>query len=485
MKVKRYDIELRPDSTRVLYRPFIGMSGERMLRIIARVQSLSEEEVQLEYKKVMEDFHNRHLELHDFLLKNYKLIHPMLIKDQVMSEERKLLLGAFFTQEYSLESAALFNPSMIWHPDQSELPEGAKRFIISLRATGEGHISSISFRSGIVTANGAIKMDAPSQFVTLPKPKPDIEYNKKLFTLKLGELGLYNEVSTMVMDKLDNNFTLKRLNEVINFYKRQDHFNSGKFYTVTNGMITLAQSNYKVKFLESQDISQRTIFPYAPAEVNGIEDARFVEFTDDDGEKTFYAMYTAYDGKVILPQMLETRDFLEFDISTLNGPAIENKGLALFPRKINGKYMMISRQDNESMFIMESDNIHFWYNKEILVKPAYPWEFVQIGNCGSPIETDEGWILLTHGVGPMREYAIGAVLLDLKDPKKVIGRLAEPLLAPNENEREGYVPNVVYSCGGQIHNDRLYIPYAMSDYASTFASVSVKELLKELKKNKI
>jgi predicted GH43/DUF377 family glycosyl hydrolase len=224
------------------------------------------------------------------------------------------------------------------------------------------------------------------------------------------------------------------------------------------------------------------IFPVSPVETKGMEDARFVRFVEDDGELKYFATYTAFDGKVILPQLLQTNDFLRFKISTLNGPESKNKGMALFPRRIHGNYAMLSRQDNENVFIMFSDHLHFWYTKEILLKPSYPWEFVQIGNCGSPIETDEGWLVLTHGVGPMRKYSIGAVLLDLDDPSRVIGRLTEPLLSPDDNEREGYVPNVVYSCGSVIHGNDLIIPYAMSDYASTFALVSLKSLIEELKR---
>jgi predicted GH43/DUF377 family glycosyl hydrolase len=254
----------------------------------------------------------------------------------------------------------------------------------------------------------------------------------------------------------------------------------GQNQITAKGILSLAQSNYEVVYTPEQRLSERIIFPSTPAEINGIEDARFVQFQYDDGRMTYYATYTAYDGEVILPQLLETPDFLHFEIHTLNGPAVQNKGMALFPRKINGLYVMLSRQDNENIFLMYSDQIHFWYAKEVLLKPTYPWEFVQLGNCGSPIETEAGWLVLSHGVGPMRKYAIGAFLLDLRDPSQVIGRLREPLLSPNEDEREGYVPNVVYSCGGLIHGRELIIPYAISDYATTFATVSLDELLTEL-----
>ena len=242
-------------------------------------------------------------------------------------------------------------------------------------------------------------------------------------------------------------------------------------------MLTLVLANYEIVFSPELNLSERIVFPSSPTETNGIEDARFVEFQDDDGSHRYYATYTAFDGKVILPQILETEDFTRFKASTLNGPEVRNKGLALFPRKVNGLYAMLSRQDNENIYLMYSDMLHFWYTKQQIAKPTYGWEFVQLGNCGSPLETEAGWLVLTHGVGPMRKYAMGAFLLDLNDPSRVIGRLEEPLLEPNANEREGYVPNVVYSCGGVIHNGELIIPYAMSDYASTFATIPVDTIL--------
>jgi predicted GH43/DUF377 family glycosyl hydrolase len=247
-----------------------------------------------------------------------------------------------------------------------------------------------------------------------------------------------------------------------------------------SGIRALAEANYEVSYPTEHDLSERVIFPCSPAEANGIEDARFVQFFDDDGTSRYFATYTAYDGRVILPQFLETTDFLHFKINTLNGSGVANKGMALFPRKLDSQYAMISRQDNENLYLMLSDNIHFWHDKQLLVAPAHSWEFVQLGNCGSPIETEAGWLVLTHGVGAMRRYCIGAMLLDRDDPFRVIGRLDEPLISPTENEREGYVPNVVYSCGGQIHGDHLILPYAMSDYASRFAIVSLERLLELL-----
>jgi predicted GH43/DUF377 family glycosyl hydrolase len=248
-------------------------------------------------------------------------------------------------------------------------------------------------------------------------------------------------------------------------------------HRASRGMLLLAESNYEVRFAPGKPVSQRVIFPSTPSQSNGIEDARFVRFEKDDGAFTYYATYTAYDGKIILPQLLETPDFIHFKFFTLNGPAVQNKGMALFPRKIDGHYAMLSRQDDENILLMFSDNIHFWHTSKVLLSPAEPWEFIKMGNCGSPIETKAGWLVLSHGVGAMRKYCLGAFLLDLKDPTRVLGRLRAPLLAPNEAEREGYVPNVVYTCGALLHGRELFNPYAMSDSATTFATVNVEELL--------
>lgn len=446
---------------------------------MARIMTIPEEQVEQQIEQVLSEFSERHQKLAQFFLKRFEQARRYLITDQALSEARKLLIGAYFSQEYSLESAALFNPSMVWHPDQSDLPEGSRRFILSLRATGEGHISSITFRTGVIDATNQITINEPTRFVTAPELVPNPSYEKALFERKLFELGLANDFSDRVMTGLEESFTMNELEASICSALYQSR-PEGQNQMTAKGLLSLAKSNYEVIYTPEQRLSERIIFPSTPAEINGIEDARFVEFHDDDSQATYYATYTAYDGEIILPQLLETPDFLHFKIYTLNGPAVQNKGMALFPRKINGLYVMLSRQDNENIYLMYSDHVHFWYTKEILLKPTYPWEFVQMGNCGSPIETEAGWLVLSHGVGPMRKYAIGAFLLDLHDPSRVIGRLREPLLSPTEDEREGYVPNVVYSCGGLIHGRELIIPYAISDYASTFATVNLDDLLNEL-----
>lgn len=477
MDVKRTGITLRPTSSRVMIRPFEVPSEGRVERIIARVSSLPETQVERLLEAVMRDFRARHQRTREFFLHRFEQVRKHLVTDQPLSENRQLLIGSYFTLEYALESAALFNPSMVWHPDQSNVPTGSRRFIVSLRATGEGHISSISFRSGVIDGENRIRIDEPTRFVVAPDLVPNVVYEKALFYRKLTELEINGPFTQLVMAALGETFTLDDLTRATRNVLRHNRSRQHEFEPIATTMVVLAKANYETRFDPNLNVSERIIFPSSPTETNGIEDARFVRFTHPDGRVCYYATYTAYDGRVTLPQMLETEDFFHFKVSTLNGPEVKNKGFALFPRMVNGQYAMLSRQDNENIFLMYSDMPHFWYTKELIAKPTYPWEFVQLGNCGSPIETEAGWLVLTHGVGPMRKYAMGAFLLDLNDPARVIGRLENPLLEPDATEREGYVPNVVYSCGGLVHGRELVIPYAMSDYASTFATVPLDDVL--------
>lgn len=474
--VKRLNRILEPSQERVLIRPFIPDSEERRYRIIARIMTLSDKEVTERLSEVMADFNKRHHDIEGVLLDHFSMVKQWCITDATMSRERQVLTGAYFTQEYSLESAALFNPSIVPHPDQSGLSEGEERFIMSLRATGEGHISSIVFREGVVSWDADIRLKGAARFVTEPERKTVQVYEKELFIKKLAELDIENDFSSMVMDALLDQFTLSDLNKQLEHFKRKLP-SSGEIEHTVRSILTLAYSNYEVSFDPSAETSEKAIFPFTPSQSNGLEDARFVPFDDDQEGRKYYGTYTAFDGKTILPQILETEDFISFKFITLNGPGVKNKGMALFPRKIDGNYAMLSRQDNENIYLMYSDNIHFWYEPQKIVRPTYSWEFVQMGNCGSPIETDQGWIVLSHGVGPMRRYCIGAFLLDLDDPSRVIGRLRHPLIEPDENEREGYVPNVVYTCGALKHGERLIIPYAMSDYATGFAVAEVNDIL--------
>ncbi|HEY6272315.1 MAG TPA: glycoside hydrolase family 130 protein [Terriglobales bacterium] len=475
--VERANVTLYPDRTRVLLRPFHAMSDQRAITICAEVAALPECQVYALWEQVLTEFGERHLKIRTFFRRRFQEVRPYLLTDDKLSEERELLLGAYFSHEYSLEATALFNPSIVPHPDQSAVPPGSLRFILSLRATGEGHVSSIVFRTGSLDANGKIKIEAHSRYSLEPAPAPNVTYNKQLFERKLQDLGLEGGFSLQALKTLDDSLTLDELSSGISLALSQLRAPNLETEGVAKNILILAQSNYEVQFAPDTALSERVLFPATPAQSNGIEDARFVAFHDEDGTRTYYATYTAYDGRVIQPQFLETPDFLHFKFLTLSGPAIKNKGLALFPRKIKGRYVMLGRQDYENIYVMYSDHLHFWHTAQLILKPAFPWEFIQLGNCGSPIETEAGWLVLSHGVGPMRKYCIGALLLDLDDPTKVIGRLREPLIKPNESEREGYVPNVVYSCGSLLHGRRLIVPYGVSDYATRFATLSTDEVL--------
>src|SRR5437870_4520770 len=474
INVKRTATVLRPDQSRVLLRPFSPEDSQRAGRIIARIMLLPENRVGPLLDEVSAEFSQRHQQIHKSFLERFEQVRDLLLTDEEISEQRQLLIGSYFVCEFSLESAALFNPSIVPHPDQSDLPPGALRFILSLRATGEGHISSITFRTGIIHGDHRIEVLTPTGFLTEARQIQNPLYEKALFERKLFELGLTNEFTRRVMNKFGESFALEELRANLEAEVKQSRLSDRN---AIQGILMLARSNYEVQFQPQQQMSERIIFPATPSQRNGIEDARFVRFQKDDGAHIYYATFTAFDGRVVVPELVETSDFLNFRFITLNGPAAENKGMAIFPQKIGGRYAMLSRQDNENIYLMFSDNVHFWNERSVLLKPAFPWELVQLGNCGSPIETDAGWLVLSHGVGPMRQYSIGAFLLDRDDPAKVIGRLREPLIKPNENEREGYVPNVVYSCGSLVHDRRLVIPYAMSDYATTFATLSLDEVL--------
>lgn len=476
----RHEVTLLPESARVIIRPFIPADIQRLTTIIGRALALTEEEVSRQLASVRQAFDARHFDLGCVLQAHFEKVKHHIFTQRPLSADRQLLIGALFSGEYALESAALFNPSMVPHPDQDGLPEGGLRFIMSLRATGEGHISSIEFRAGIVTADGHLTLDPVSRFVTVPAVVPNPSYKKRRFMIKLHELGLENDHATAVMSTLADNFTRTDLNKSVGTVRHETRPATQDLHRTLECIQWLADSNYELLFSPKLAMSERIIFPVSLNESNGIEDARFVRFVEDDGAVMYYATYTAYNGRAILPQLIETEDFLHFRVLTLNGSAVQNKGMALFPRRIGGRYAMLSRQDDENLFIMFSDNPHYWSDPQLLLRPAEMWESVKIGNCGSPIETESGWLVITHGVGPMRTYCIGAVLLDLEDPTRVIGRLREPLLCPEGVEREGYVPNVVYSCGSMLHGRELILPYAMSDKVTAIVSMSLDELLRAL-----
>jgi len=474
--------KIRPDQRRVITRPFRPASENHTLDIVNRLLALDETEVKLLLKQTLKDFAHRHKDIQAVLMSNYQRIAEYIEDPTTLSEERKLLLGACFTMEYSIESAALFNPSVVIYPKQNQMKKGQTRVVFSFRATGEGHISSIVFRSAIIDRDNSIFLEPVSPFLGTPEVVLNVTYDRGLFKAKLEEIGQFSEAAKAIYEHLPDNFTSEQMKQAIETVRASNIFSAADVDETVVHIKWLAESNYEIIFPHGQLISERVIFPVSQNESNGVEDARFVRFVDEDNSITYYATYTAYNGREILPQLIETKDFHRFKISTLNGPMARNKGMALFPRKINGQYAMITRSDGENLYLSYSDNIHFWYEGVKIETPANPWELVQIGNCGSPLETKKGWLLLTHGVGPMRKYCIGVSLLDLQDPSKIIERLAEPLLAPREEEREGYVPNVVYSCGSIILNGELIIPYAISDSESYVASIPVDELLEKLLK---
>ncbi|OGC34901.1 glycosidase [candidate division WOR-1 bacterium RIFOXYB2_FULL_48_7] len=473
---------LSPDKRLVITRPFRPGSEAHARNIVDRILALDEAGVNAVLKQTLRDFAHRHKDIHSILTKNFLEISGYIKDPSALSKERKLLLGACFTMEYSIESAALFNPSIVIYPKQNNLKKGQTRVVFSFRATGEGHISSIVFRSAIIDKDNSIFMEPASQFLGTPEIVLNTTYDRELFKAKLEEMGQLSEVANTICQQVKSRFTLEEIVQVIAAIRNSSSFAVSDLDATAVHIKWLAESNYEVFFPHGQLISERVIFPLSQNESNGVEDARFVRFMDEDGGTTYYATYTAYNGRDILPQLIETKDFHHFKISTLNGPMARNKGMALFPRKINGQYAMITRSDGESLYLSYSNNIHFWSSGIKIEAPERPWELVQIGNCGSPLETKKGWLMLTHGVGPMRKYCIGVVLLDLINPSKIIGKLEEPLLMPREEDREGYVPNVVYSCGSIILNGELIIPYAISDSESHVASISVDELLEKLLK---
>lgn len=482
LKVTRHPNRFISDDRRVITRFFQVGDETRVMAVLKRVAELDDAEVAALLDRVMQDFGDRHRRIEAVLENHFDFVRPCLEKPEELTRERRLLIGSYFTMEYSIESAALFNPSIVPHPNQDGVGKDELRFIMSLRATGEGHVSSIVFRTGKVDTQGEITFDTPSKYAARLRMRTDQVYDKNLFFYKLIEMAAYNDTARAILDAMPEFFTYRDLDHNI-AQMRENPNNPAAFNETSENMLWLARSNYHLQVPPDADPSEIVIFPTSENESKGIEDLRMTRFIDDDGEVTYFGTYTAYNGFRILPQLLETKDFTDIKVHTLNGKYVQNKGMALFPRKIEGLYHMVSRLDGENMFLMRSDNTHFWNEAVRLQAPRYPWEFVQIGNCGPPIETEAGWVLLTHGVGPMRQYCIGASLLDINHPSRVIGHLKDPLIVPEANEREGYVPNVVYTCGALLHGDLLMIPYAVSDSATTFATASMSDLLGVLTDN--
>ncbi len=481
LSIERKPIRINPDPKRVIARFFFN-GNDRAKEVIQRVMSLSEELAFGIVSPLLQEYSKRHRNITRALNRHCSKLKPLFaeldIDFDTLTVYRKLLIGSYFTHEYSIESAAFFNPSIVEDPDQTELQAGNRRVIISFRAVGEGHISSITFRRALIDQDNNITVLPAGSYIDEAEIVRNAVYNKKLFFEKAAITQINIDVLKELEGKLDHHFEYSNLRRIILDSQQGKEKDIEKLEY--DKVLWLADSYYEIVFSLDTDISDRVIFPISEYERKGIEDARFVQFRDEDDSSVYYATYTAYDGSLIMPKLLQTNDFINFKIMPLYGAGAQNKNLALFPRKIKGKFAMISRIDGCNNYIMYSDKINIWEKPVILQKPKFSWEFIQIGNCGSPIETEKGWIVITHGVGPMRRYVLGASLLKLDDPTVEIGRLKEPLLIPNSDEREGYVPNVLYSCGSLVHNDKLIIPYGVSDSSTAFAEVDLEELLDKL-----
>jgi predicted GH43/DUF377 family glycosyl hydrolase len=483
--VVRKNVKFLPDSSRVVARYF-NSGEERTKELIARILAMSDQYVVHTLEQINRGFARRHRNISAIFYKHFENIRPQLEEMQVneayLSEERKRLIGSYFTMEYSIESSAFFNPSMVEDFDQSSLEKGEKRVVISFRATGEGHVSSIVFRRGILDNDNNLRMMRIGNDIEKAEIVHKMMFNKKRIMSKLAEMHTLDIYSYILSDlpevfeysAFKNKLTIELANSDISKEKKEAY----------EEVIWLMDSFYDIQFKHDSDISERVIFPISETESRGIEDARFVRFVNDDKSESIMGTYTAFNGHSILSKLITTEDFYTFRIMPLYGEGSQGKGMALFPKKIKGKYAMLGRIDGVNNYLMYSLRPNEWKNPQIIQRPEYPWEFTQVGNCGSPLWTEEGWLIITHGVGAMRRYCIGASLFDLEDPSKEIGRLPEPLLTPLEDEREGYVPNVVYSCGSIIHNNSLILPFAVSDYSSAYAVVDLKELLDALKNSK-
>ncbi len=487
IRVVRTEHRLLPDARRVLARPHSAASREifgdghsQAKLLLDRLLAIPDREVSALLADVRRRFVSRHRDLDELLGHCFQLAAVDLPHHAELSHERRLVIGAYFTMEYAIESSALCNPSIVPAPDQSGLPAGSTRFILSLRAVGEGHLSSIEFRGGAIDRNGRVSLDAVGPFVRTGHRSSPI-FSKRHVRSKALELGADPALCQTLMRPLPDRFRAEDLDKAIGELTRSDINRAAAFETVKLVRIVTA-SNYEVAFPAATELSERVLVPAGPRETQGLEDARFVRFVDDDGER-YYATYTAYDGFGILPQLIETKDFLRFRMSTLSGRYARNKGPALFPRRIGGRFAMLSRHDQENLYLMYSDDVRTWDETQPLLSPRHAWGIVRIGNCGSPIETPQGWLVLIHGVGPVRQYTISAVLLDLDNPGRVIGELPEPLLEPDEREREGYVPNVVYTCGAMVHGEHLVLPYGFADLGTGIALVNLEELLDRLRAN--
>jgi predicted GH43/DUF377 family glycosyl hydrolase len=477
--VTRLPIQLLPDARRVITRFFRPGEENRIRDIIGRLLAIPEARVETLLAGLRNNFGPMHPDIDDVFLDHFDRVKQHVSGAGEVSDSLRRLIGASFTMEYAIESAALFNPSMVPAIDQADMPSGSVRFLMSLRATGEGHISSIVFRRGVVDANGRVSVDPPGRYSRpLEAVAPDT-FDKGSFVRELQALGAWADHAQATLALLGDRFTRAQLSDAIDEVRTKASV-SGQSEESNDALLSLTGASYRLNLPPGADISEIVIFPFSDNERHGIEDMRLVLFTGDDGSSHYFGTYTAYDGSRTFPQLLEHHAGQGIESHLLTGSCAKNKGMALFPRKIRGKYAMVARLDNENLYYMESDDVRAWDRARLLQTPRFPWQVIQIGNCGSPLDTEAGWLLLTHGVGPMRQYCIGATLLDHADPCRVIGQTSEPLLVPSGNERFGYVPNVVYSCGGMIHAGSLVLPYAMSDSATSIAVIDLDELLETL-----
>lgn len=448
-------------------------TSNRAQGLMNRILDLSSQQVEKMYNNVLNNFDKRHRHLSQTFLNHFEKVKRLIPKDIKITEKHKLLIGAYFTKEYAIEAAALFNPSMVAFNHSKILKKEGNQVVISLRSVGEGHISSISFLSGVLDKNGQISLtDATPKFAVNSEKDCQKVYNKSVYKKRTQIIENFNQAIFEGLPETFKQQDYKDLNQKGVFEKYDK--------STQNILFEIIDTNYDVVFDDKIPISERVIFPNAKGESMGIEDVRFVAITNNDGSTEYIGTYTAYNGHKISPQLIITKDFTHFKLRTMYGKAVSDKGFALFPEKINGKYVMTARQGGEDITMMYSDDLYNWDTYKVIMTPQFDWGLLQQGNCGSPIKTKEGWLLITHAVGPMRRYVISAILLDLNNPEKIISTLNKPLLEPNESEREGYVPNVVYSCGVLLQNDNLVIPYAMSDSASSFVNLSLTELLNEM-----
>ncbi len=482
--VTRSDIRIEADPSRVLARLFVpghelvGDEQSRATGVLARILALPEDVIAATLDRVLARYAGRHRDLPSTLLENYERIAHRVPDGASVSSARRSAIGACFTHEFAIEGAALFNPSAVPHPDQSGLAPGQLRFVLSVRAVGEGHLSCVEFRTGVVGPGRAIQIEDPGLYVDAGQIRPT-SYDRSLFAARLAEEGADGESARFLISELAPRFDEEDLELALTALRGQRVTRHDAVWTDQLARL-LQRCSYEVVFSPDSPIGERVLWPRAPSESRGVEDARFVRFVEDDGAAHYRATYTAFDGERVAPQVIDTDDFRHFRLSPLAGSAAKDKGMALFPRKLGGKYVALSRWDRETSALATSDDGMRWDDPVALDSSEQPWELIQVGNCGSPVETEAGWLVLTHGVGPMREYGLGALLLDLEDPRQVIGKLAEPLLVPEGDERDGYVPNVVYSCGSLRHGDDLFIPYGASDTSVRFAFVGLPGLLERL-----